>query len=240
MSITMLGCTMLGCTMLGCTMLGCGGDEMATPADAGIDARDPVAFCAPNPCELLSDDFTATSIVTERWRVTTEGGATVTQSGGVLTIHLPAVAGAWADVVSVDSFPVDTTFEASVTFSAGQPYDHKAVGFSSARVGPGCDAGETDAAMFRGQDDDGYVETKAGGTAACALSRDSYPAGPSTLRIARVGDQVLFRQNQRLFQPSRDRVPTVPLPVRFSAYTHTTPPARPVQIDVDWMLVTQP
>jgi hypothetical protein len=231
------------------SLIACGGVEAVAPDAAPIDAAaatdsappDALAMCTPNPCLLLSDDFSGATIDPTVWGVATAGGATVTQQNGLLRIHLPPVPEAWADVFSRTTFPVGTTFEASVTFSAGQFYDHKGVGFASARIGSGCDAGESDAAMFRGQDDDGYVETKTGHVATCSLTTDSYPAGPRTLRITRLGDQVLFRQNTTQFPPARTRLSAVPLQVRFSAYTYSTNmPAQPVQIDVDWVTVTTP
>lgn len=229
-----------GILMLAATPLLACGDVQATGAAvdaAGIDAAP--NRCTPSPC-LLSDEFEAASLDTSTWGAVVGGGATVTQTKGVLTLRLPAAANAYADVYSLVGFPAGTTFKASVTFSASQFYDHKGAGFASARISSGCDVGETDAAMFRGQDGDGYVETKLGGGSTCTLTVHDYPAGTNTLQISRGADQVLFTQNNVMFEPVKTNVPTGLLPIRFSAYTFTTAPDNPVQIDVDWVIVTRP
>jgi hypothetical protein len=225
------------------TLIACGGVEAISPdatPDPDAGAPDAPAACTPSPCTVLSDDFNGASLDPAVWSVVTAGGATVALQNGMLRIRLPAAADAWADVFTHMAFPVGATFEASVTLSAGQFYDHKGIGFASGRIGATCDAGESDSVMFRGQDDDGYVQTKAAHVAACSLAADTYQGGTRTLRIQRLADQVLFRQDSTQYPPARSRLPTMPLPVRFSAYTYTTAPAQPVQIDIDWMLVTTP
>lgn len=228
---------------LAATLIACGGVEAISPdatPDPDVGAPDGPATCTPSPCTLLSDDFNGTSLDPAVWSVATAGGATVALQNGMLRIRLPAAADAWADVFSKTAFPVGTTFEASATLSAGQFYDHKGIGFASGRIGPICDAGESDSVMFRGQDDDGYVQTKTAHVSACSLATDTYPGGTRTLRIQRLADQVLFRQDSTQYPPARTRLPPMPLPVRFSAYTYTTAPAQPVQIDIEWVLVTAP
>jgi hypothetical protein len=195
--------------------------------------------CTTGPCTLLSDNFDATGVDTAVWRVITGGGGTVVQRNGILTLSLPAVAGAFADVASVAAFPVGTTFEASVTFSRGQTYDHKGAGFASARVTENCGTNETDAAMFRGQDNVLTVETALAGTNACSLREQNYVAGKHALRVARVNDMVVFGEDGAT-QAVTTAVPTTALPVRFSAYTFTTAPVQPVEIDVDSVTVTRP
>jgi hypothetical protein len=226
-------------------LISCGG--VTAPAmDAGVadtapDGTPDASPCTPGPCILLSDDFSRATLDPAVWGVATKGGATVTLNNGILSIRLPAVVDAWAEVFSHATFPVGTTFEASVTFGGGQFYDHKGVGFSSSRITTGCDAGESDAVMFRGQDDDAYIETKTAHVATCSLTTDTYPAGQRTLRITRLADQVMFRHNGTQYPAITTRLPTAPLPVRFSAYTYTNNmPAQPVQIDIDWVLVTSP
>jgi hypothetical protein len=222
------------------SLAGCG--DVAAIGDAGGSAgRDaPSNPCAPSTC-LLSDDFGGTSLDMSTWSVSVGGGATVTVANGTLTLHLPAAIDAFADVASLVGFPVGTTFEARVTFSASQFYDHKGAGFASMRIGSQCDTGETDAAMFRGQDGDAYVETRSGGgTAACTLTTQNYPAGTNTMRISRAADQVVFTENNVMLAPVKIGVPMGLLPVRFSAYTFTTAPAQPVQIDIDYVRVMRP
>jgi hypothetical protein len=207
------------------------------PADPAGDAA--VNRCAPGAC-LLVDEFDGASLDPSRWGVTLEGGATAKVKNGILTIRLPAVPEAFADVYSLIGFGVDTTFIASVTFTPGQFYDHKGAGFSSSGIGSDCFSGETDAAMFRGQDGDGYVETKLAGTATCTLTGKDYAASTRLMKIARSLDQVAFSQDNVALDPVRTRVPTGLLPIRFTAYTYETAPGAAVQIDVDWVAVMHP
>jgi hypothetical protein len=238
---------------LAASLTGCGDvkapvapDAPESPADAPADpasdtASDaPLNRCATGAC-LLVDEFDGANLNPSLWGVTLAGGATARLRNGILSIRLPAAVEAFADVYSLVGFGVDTTFMASVTFTPGQFYDHKGVGFSSSRITTGCDAGESDAVMFRGQDDDAYIETKTAHVATCSLTTDTYPAGQRTLRITRLADQVMFRHNGTQYPAITTRLPTAPLPVRFSAYTYTNNmPAQPVQIDIDWVLVTSP
>ena len=224
-------------------LIGCG-NVAATASDArpgdgatGDAASNP---CAPATC-LLSDDFDGTSLDTSKWGMTASAGATITVASGQLTIKLPAVANAFADVHSLAGFPVGATLEATVTFSPGQVADHKGAGFASDRVGSGCEVGETDSAMFRGQDGDAYIETKAANTASCTKTTTMYPGGTSKLKIARMGNQVVFTQNGAAQPAVTANVPVGLLPVRFSAYTFTTTgPPLPVEIDVDTVFVRPP
>jgi hypothetical protein len=210
-------------------------DAPADPAsDAATDAA--VNRCAPGAC-LLVDEFDGANLNPALWGVTLAGGATARLRNGSLTIRLPAAVEAFADVYSLIGFGVDTTFMASVTFTPGQFYDHKGVGFSSEGIGADCFSGETDAAMFRGQDGDAYLETKLAGTATCALTTKDYPTSTRVLTIARAMDQVVFSEDNVALAPIRTRVPTGLLPIRFTAYTYETAPGAAVQIDVDWVAV---
>jgi hypothetical protein len=224
------------------SMIGCG-DVKGLAVDAAHLDGTPVdaAYnpCAPDQC-LLADDFSGPTLDAARWGTAVGGGATVTQASGKLTIRLPAVASAYADVFSQVGFPVGASFEASVTFTAGQFYDHKGIGFASARVDSGCNTGEPDAAMFRGQDGDSYVETKAATVYSCTKAATMYPGGTSKLQIVRAADQVTFRQNDIALPSLNTNVPAGLLPIRFSAYTFTTAPGVPVQIDVDYVFVRHP
>lgn len=220
-------------------LIGCG-DVAATANDARPSDDAAVSNpCAPAMC-LLFDDFAGTSLNASLWGMTASPGATITVASGVLTIRLPAAADAYADVHSLVGFPVGATFEATVTFSPGQFFDHKGAGFASDRVASGCDMGEADSAMFRGQDGDGYVETKAANTYSCKLTTTMYPGGTSKLQIARMASQVVFTQNGIAQPPVTTSVPSDTLPVRFSAYTFTSAPMHPVQIDVDTVFVRPP
>ncbi len=223
-------------------LVGCGDVQGNSDAAVGTGGDGPVSPCGPNPC-LLSDDFDGATLSTTTWGVAVGGGGTATEANGRLTLRLPAVANAYADVYSLVGFPSGTTFEAKVTFSAGQLYDHKGAGFASARIGADCNMGETDAAMFRGQDGDGYVETKVGGsgsTCTWTLTTRNYPAGATIMQVSRLADRVLFRQNNASLDPIMANLPTGLLPVRFSAYTYTMAPTAPVQIDVDYVRVSRP
>jgi hypothetical protein len=233
------GLILVAATSVVGSLVGCG--DVTAIADAATSGSDaPANLCGPNPC-LLSDDFGGAMLNLSTWGFAVSGGGTISQSNGVLTLRLPAVANAYADVYSLVGFPAGTSFEASVTFSAGQFYDHKGAGFASARIGSGCDQGETDAAMFRGQDGDGYVETKvSGGTSTCTLTTKMYPGSVTKMQIARLADQVVFRQDNTSLAPVTTNVPMGLLPVRFSAYTFTTAPMAPVQISVDYVRVSRP
>ena len=223
-------------------LVGCGDVQGMADAAVGTGGDGPVSPCFPNPC-LLSDDFDGATLNTTMWGMAVGGGGTATEANGLLTLRLPAVANAYADVYSLVGFPTGTTFEAKVTFSAGQVYDHKGAGFASARIDANCNMGETDAAMFRGQDGDGYVETKvSGSTPGCTftLTTPGYRGGASTLQVSRLADRVLFRKDNASLDPTMTNLPTGLLPVRFSAYTYTIAPTAPVQIDVDYVRVSRP
>jgi hypothetical protein len=218
--------------------VGCGDVKANVTPDAPADhaVADAANPCAPDAC-LLMDDFSGPSFNVGLWGSRSGGGATITQSGGVLTIHLPAAADAFADVYSLVGFGTGTAFEASVTVTPGQFYDHIGLGFASDRINNQCDVGETDAAMFRGQDQDGYIETKAAGVYSCNKVSTMYPGAASKLQIARLADQVAFRQNDAALAPITTNLPAGLLPVRFSAYTFTQPPTTPIDIKIDYVFV---
>jgi hypothetical protein len=217
-------------------LLGCG--NVVPTMNAGPDAASNP--CAPKTC-LLQDDFAGTSLNTSLWGMAVGGGGSVTQHDGVLTLHLPAAAGAFADVYSLVSFPVGTSFTASVTWNAGQTYDHKGIGFASARVAQDCFNGETESAMFRGQDNAAVVEAKSGGTSTCTLEVQPYAAGTNALEVTWTAGSVGFRQNSLALPAVTTNIPAGPLPIRFSAFTYATGvPNNPVQIDVDDIVVSPP
>jgi hypothetical protein len=215
-------------------LIGCG-DVAAIAHDAGPGDA---AFnpCAPDTC-LLADDFSGAALNRSIWGTATGGGATITQASGLLTLQLPAAIDAFADVYSLVGFGPGTVFEARVTISPGQFYDHKGIGFASGRIDNQCDAGETDAVMFRAQDGDAYVETKVASAASCKLTTMMYPGGTGTYQIARAASQVVFTQNGATQPAVTANLPTGLLPVRFSAFTFSIMPAQPVQIDVDYVFV---
>lgn len=221
-------------------LIGCGNVASlasdARPSD-GPAADAPYNPCAPATC-LLADDFTGASLDTSIWGTSVGGGATITVANGVLSIHLPAVANAFADVFSLVGLPPGTFLEAKATLSVGQFYDHKGIGFAQARIGPDCGSGETDAVMFRGQDDVTATETKAANVASCPEATAMYPAGTSVFQIARSASQVVFTQDGKSRAPVTADIPAGLLPVRFSAFTFSTnKPMQPVQIDVDYVFV---
>jgi hypothetical protein len=221
-------------------LLGCGDVHHDADPDAAAPAIDAAANpCAPRTCVLI-DEFDGAALDGRVWSVATGGGATVLQHDGMLTLHLPAAADAYADVSSLIGFPASAALEAKVTVTGGQFFDHKGIGFASAMVSSGCDAGEAEAAMFRGQDGDGYLETKAGNTATCTRQLVNYPPGDRTLQITRSGGQVVFRDSGTTYDPIKTTVPAGLLPVRFSAYTFTQAPMQPVQIDVAYVRVSKP
>lgn len=221
-------------------LAGCGNVmSMATPdAAGGGDGTPNDGFhpCAPDSC-LLADDFTGTALDAALWGASVGGGATVSVGNGQLVIKLPAAAEAFADVYSLVGFPAGVALEAVVTLNAGQFYDHKGIGFASGRISHQCDVGETDAAMFRGQDGDGYIESKAGSTYSCTRTLSMYPRSTSKLQITRMADQVVFHRDDTELPAMTTNVPGGLLPVRFSAYTYTTAPLQPVEIDVDYVFV---
>lgn len=232
------------CLALAVPLLGCGNVNSPETPDAptapGVDAAPTadaaVNRCAPQTC-LLADEFDGTALDPEIWGVELAGGATARVKNGVLTLHLPASPEAFADVYSLVGFPAGTTFLASATFTSGQFYDHKGAGIASSGIRADCFSGETEAAMFRGQDGDTYVETKLAGTATCNLTTKDYQAGTHALKIVRETDQVVFTQNDVALDPVKTRIPTGLLPVRFTAYTYETAPGAAVQINVDWVAV---
>src|ERR1043165_2947200 len=91
--------------------------------------------------------------------------------------------------------------------------------------------------MFRGQDQDGYIETKTAGVYSCNKVSTMYPGATSKLQIARLTDQVAFRQNDAALAPITTNLPSGLLPVRFSAYTFTQPPTTPIDIKIDYVFV---
>lgn len=221
-------------------LIGCG-NVAATASDArpGDGATGDATFnpCAPDTC-LLADDFSGAALNPSIWGTMTGGGATITQANGLLTIQLPAVINAFADVYSLAGFPTGTLFEAKVTVNPGQFYDHKGIGFSSSRIDQQCNVGETDAVMFRGQDGDAYLETKAANVDTCKPLTTMYPGGTSTYQIARAATQVVFTKDGASQPAVTANLPTGLLPVRFSAFTYSmNKPAQPVQIDIDYVFV---
>jgi hypothetical protein len=161
-------------------------------------------------------------------------------------VHLPAAANVSADIASLATFPVGTTFEASVGISAGQVYDHKAIGFSNAPVASNCYSGESESALWRGQDSDLYVQPKSGNVGDCTLKlTSSYGASLPPLplvdfKIERVSDAIVNFSQDGASTQANSNISTIALPIRFSAYTFTSAPANPVDILVDWVSVTQP
>jgi len=216
-------------------LIGCG-DVKATAVDAAQPGDAAANPCAPDAC-LLFDEFSGASLNASLWGTMVGGGATVTQSNGVLSLHLPAAADAFVDVYSLVAFPAGTALEAGVTVTAGQFYNHTGIGFASAAIGKQCDVGETDAVMFRGQDQDGYVETKASNLYSCNKTSPMYPGGSSRMQISRAVDQVGFRQNDVMLATVTTNLPAGHLPVRFTAYTYTLAPTQPLQIDIDYVFV---
>jgi len=194
------------------------------------------------PLLLLEDYFSSGSINTSLWGTAVGGGATIVQSGGYLQISVPNAANAYADVYSKSYFPVGTTFEARVWVGSGQSYDHKGIGYANARVGPDCGSGETQAAMWRGQDRDKYTETKRSSSSYnCTKRQSNYPSGWRTIKVERVSSsQVKFYENESLIGTHSSYIPTGSLRIRFSAYTYTLAPSDYVTIWVDWVKVTQP
>jgi hypothetical protein len=194
------------------------------------------------PLLLLEDYFSSGSINTSLWGTAMGGGATIVQSGGYLQMSMPNVANAYADLYSKSYFAVGTTFEARVWVGAGQSYDHKGIGYASARVGADCGSGEIQAAMWRGQDRDKYTETKTGSSSNyCWFKESNYPSGWRTIKVERVSSsQVKFYENGSLIRTHSTYIPTGFLRIRFSAYTYTLAPSDYVTIWVDWVKVTQP
>ncbi len=189
---------------------------------------------------LLEDNFSSGSLNTSLWGTAVGGGSTVSQSGGYLTMTVPTAGNAYADLYSLTSFPVGSTFEARVYLSAGQWLDHKGIGYADARIGPDCGSGETQAAMWRGQDGDKYTETKIVPTSCNGVIRQTgYPAGWRTIKVVRVNSaQVDFYEDGVLLGTHTTSVPTGSIPIRFSAYTYTWGPSSPITIQVDWVKVT--
>jgi len=191
---------------------------------------------------LLYDDFSSGSINTSLWGTVVGGGATIVQSGGYLQISIPNVANAYADLYSKSYFALGTTFEARVWVGSGQSYDHKGIGYANARVGADCGSGETQAAMWRGQDRDKYTETKTSSSSYnCTKRQSNYPSGWRTIKVQRVSSsQVKFYENESLIGTHTSYIPTGSLRIRFSAYTYTLAPSDYVTIWVDRVKVTQP
>jgi hypothetical protein len=198
-------------------------------AAADVSIADAANPCAPDAC-LLMDDFSGPSLNASLWGSTVGGGATITQSGGALTIHLPAAADAFADVHSLIGFGVGTGFEATVTVTPGQFFDHIGLGFASDRINNQCDVGETDAAMFRGQDQDGYIETKAAGVYSCNKVSTMYPGASSKPR-SRVHQPGRLPLNDAA--PRRSRPTCPPACCRSGSASTTQAPTTPIDIKID-------
>lgn len=154
-----------------------------------------------------------------------------------------AMANAYADLSSIQTFAVPSTFEARVRLSAGQWYDHKGLGFANGTVGADCYQGETEAAMWRGQDDDEYIESKKNSNPNCTQIQDSYPSTWNTIKIVRTSSDVKYYKDGTLVGTisGASNVSTAQMPIRFSAYTYTAGgPSSSLTIEVDWVRVTVP
>ena len=193
---------------------------------------------------LLIDDFTSNTLDTTKWHANTDGGASLSIANGMLTLSAPSAAAAFAEIASVGTFGVGTTFEASVSLEAGQTYDEKGIGYANLRLWDDCQSGETEAAMFRGLNNQLVIEPKAGNLSQClsaSAEPGSYLAGTRDFKVVRLsGGQIDFYDGATL-QSDVARVPQGALPVRFGVFTSAVnPPAKPVVLHVDWVKVTKP
>jgi len=221
-----------------------GADLSATPSDGNVivivpDLATPVDLAG----VLFYDDFTDPTVDPNKWAITKANGGSVTISGGMLFVQAAATADAYAEVASVMSFPVGTTFTARINFGAGQTYDEKGVGFANGRLSDGCAQGETEAALMRGFNDQMVIEPKTGNLSQC-LSMPGEPTPyPGRFRIIKIvrlnAGQIDFYDDANV-EHNVARVPGGALPVRLGVFTSTAnPPATAVSIAVDWVMVTQ-
>jgi hypothetical protein len=221
------------------------GTDFATPPGDGSIVGPPDLAHLPDllgPNVLLYDDFTDPTVDTTRWAITKANGGSVTVSNGMLLIQAAATANAYAEVASLLTFPVGTTFTARVNFGAGQTYDEKGVGFANARLSDGCAGGETEAALMRGFNDQMVIEPKAGNISQCLSMPGEptpYPSGFRIIKIVRLNaGQIDFYDNANVAN-NVARVPGGLLPARMGVFTSTVnPPAATVNISVDWVMVT--
>ena len=215
--------------------------DLATPDLSKVDLAPPPDLA---PALLLYDNFTGAALDPNKWAVQTAGGATVTQAGAMLTLNVPAAANALADVSSKLTFPVGTTVEMKVTFSAGQFYDHHVLGYASAPVGPDCNLeAASEAVAFRGQDTARLFEAKTGNTNTCGSAYVSnYPAGTHVLKVLRpTTGGVQFYEDGALVGVLTTTLPTGPVPVRFSVFTYATAaPTTPITLSIQYVKVTMP
>jgi hypothetical protein len=186
---------------------------------------------------LLYDDFSGAALNTTLWGTAMSTGSTIVQSGGMLTVTIPAAANRWADLFSVKSFGLGTTFEARVNLSAGQLYDHKGIGYANARVGSDCSQGETEAAMWRGQDASRELEAKTSGAWTCGATGGSYVAGWRTIKVVRRLHRPSLLRGRYLLGTRTTNLPSGDVPIRFSGWTFTSPPGAPITIQIDWVRV---
>jgi hypothetical protein len=232
-----------------------GADLTGVPAVdlAAADAASPGDGAGPPPRDLspppdltgvlLFDDFLGSALDTSVWHAST-GSGSYSVGGGLLTLTAPTAAGAFADISSIASFAVGTTFEARVSFSGGQTYDEKGVGYANGRLADTCSGGETEAALIRGDNANLLIEPKSGNVSQCLpLSGEAspYDAGFRVLRIVRLNPaQIDFYDGSTPMSATAD-VPPGPLPLRFGVFTSTAnPPQAPVTLIVDWVRVTKP
>jgi hypothetical protein len=211
----------------------CRGADLSMPADAA-DA----GVVDGSPVVLFDDEFNDAGL--PNWTRSTSGLAAISVSNGYLQLSLPPAANATADVSTIPTFGPGTSVHMSVTLTAGQVFDHHGLGYANAAVSSNCGLGETEAAMFRGQDTDRYVETELGGSYTCDSFQSSYPAGTRMLDIVRGATSVDFYENGTLVRSETTTLSSSALPIHLSAYTFTSAPALPILIRVDYVRVTQP
>ncbi|HWE26782.1 MAG TPA: thrombospondin type 3 repeat-containing protein [Polyangia bacterium] len=221
--------------------------QSTLPPNSDMGQVQPIADLSP-PTDLagvlLIDNFTSNTLDTTIWKSNTDGGGTIAIANGMLTLTAPSAAAAFAEISSVGTFAVGTTFEASVNLEAGQTYDEKGIGYANARLSDDCQGGETEAAMFRGFNNELVIEPKAANLSQCLASNaepGSYLAGIRDFKVVRLSaGQIDFYDNGTI-QSDTARVPQGALPIRFGVFTSSVnPPSVPVVMHVDWVKVTKP
>jgi hypothetical protein len=213
------------------------GSDLATPPGSDLSVGPDMAGV------LLSDDFNGNTLDPTRWIAATANGGQVSVGGGVVTLRAPATAAAFAEIASIDSFPVGTIFTARVHLSGGQTYDIKGAGYANKRLSDVCGTAETESAMVRGQNADLLFETETVSSPKCQpLETGSpYAAGDRTLQITRLSpSQVDFVDGTGAPIATVADVPGGNLPVRFGVFTSSAnPPQADVIMTVDWVRVVR-
>jgi hypothetical protein len=191
---------------------------------------------------LLGDDFNDGTLDTNIWTTSATGtGAYVNESDGYANIHTNAISNTTADLISTTAYGPEVAMRFSARISAGQLYDHKALGFLNTNVGYDINALD-DSTTYRTQDGDIYVSnsTSTGVYQDTRLEQSTYPSYSGSFKTWEIlwqSSSVKYNFEEIAKATHVSYVPSVSITPRFSLNTYTIAPTNPLDINVDWIVV---